>query len=196
MTRLFLILFAAVGLIACGKAPQSQYANQVVKSETRYDDLNIRDHTQAPMQVDIALQLDMSAERALDIALDFENLKDWVKPTPKVDAIVDNSDTADGEFGVGTVVTYKEGESDEIVAYKPGAYAIAKPLWKTDVLLDHRGVVLVKSDGNGGAIVHFRRYFEAKGFEGWMMSKMMPMFMKNSAKNLIKIHGGEILHKR
>ncbi|MEO1401420.1 MAG: SRPBCC family protein [Cyanobacteria bacterium J06635_1] len=155
------------------------------------EDLNVRDFTTAPLQAEVKVFLPISQEEAMALVADFENYSKWVSPPPeKVE--IDNSGTSDGSFGIGTKVSYKEGESDIIEHYDEDLALIARPLWEINDFEDHRGVVLASRHENG-TILHMRRYFEPKGFKGWFMSQMMPRFMKKSAENLAKQYNGEVL---
>ena len=106
--------------------------------------------------------------------------------------MIDNSARSAGDFGGGSFGSYTEGETDEIVHLDPAASMVAKPLWAPAAFEGHRGVVIV-TPAEGGSIMHMRRYFETTNMQGWMMSKMMPMFMEGSAENLAEIYGGEVL---
>lgn len=152
--------------------------------------VDVREYTQAPLAAEVKVYLPIKKEDALAIAYKFDEYADWVSPAPK-EVLVDNSGSSTGTFGVGSQVTYKEGETDVIEVLEEGVAMIARPLWLLDDFGGHRGVVLITEDGEG-SIMHMRRYLETKSFKGWMMSKMMPIFMESSAKNLVKIHGGQV----
>ncbi|MEM6433404.1 MAG: SRPBCC family protein [Cyanobacteria bacterium P01_D01_bin.115] len=155
------------------------------------ESVNVRDFTEAPLRAEVKVFLPIPPEEAMEIVADFENYSNWVVPPPeKVE--VDNSETSEGGFGVGTKVSYKEGESDIIEYYDESLAMIARPLWGLDNFEGHRGVVLVSKHENG-SIMHMRRYFDTKGPKGWFMSQMMPIFMEKSAKNLAEKHNGEVL---
>ncbi len=152
--------------------------------------VDVRKFTQAPLGAEVKVFLPVEKEEALAIAYKFEEYPKWVSPAPN-EVLVDNSGSSTGAFGVGSQVTYKEGETDVIEALEEGVGMIARPLWLTDDFSGHRGVVLITTSGEG-SIMHMRRYFEPTSFKGWMMSKIMPIFMKSSALNLVKIHGGKV----
>ncbi len=155
------------------------------------EELNVRDFTSAPLQIEVKIFLPISQEEAMALVADFDNYSEWVSPAPeKIE--VDNSGTSDGSFGVGTKVSYKEGESDIIEYYDEDLAMIARPLWGVDNFEDHRGVVLA-SKYEDGTILHMRRYFESKGFKGWFMPQMMPRFMQKIAENLAEQYNGEVL---
>ena len=160
-------------------------------STHQLEDVNIRDFTPAPLRAEVKLFLPISQEEAVAIVSDFDNYHQWVSPPPeKVE--VDNSGTSNGQFGAGTKVSYKAGESDVIEYYDEDLAMIARPLWGVNDFKNHRGVVLV-SEHENGSIIHMRRYFEPKGVKGWFMSKMMPIFMEKSAKNLAEQYNGKVL---
>ena len=125
------------------------------------------------------------------IVADFDSYGEWVNPPP-ANVVVDNSGAEGGTFGAGSRVSYKEGETDTIVFYDPNVALVAQPEWALADFEGHHGVVIV-TPADGGSIMHMRRYFETTSMKGWMMSKMMPMFMKKSAENLAARHGGEVL---
>ncbi len=151
--------------------------------------VNVRDFTTAPLRAEVKVYLPISPKEAMSIVADFDNYSSWVSPPPKrID--VDNSGS-NGTFGVGSKISYREGESDIIVLYKPSAAMIAKPLWAADDFAGHHGVVIVTSHRDG-SLMHMRRYFTTTSAKGWMMSKMMPRFMEKSAENLAKQYDGEV----
>lgn len=156
-----------------------------------FGDLDVRDFTDKPLGAEVKVFLPITPTEAMTIVAAFEDYGDWVSPPPE-NVVVDNSPRDAGDFGVGSLVSYKEGETDEIVHLDPAASMVAKPLWAPDAFEGHRGVVIV-TPAEGGSIMHMRRYFETTSMQGWMMSKMMPMFMEGSAKNLAEIYGGEVL---
>ena len=193
MSRQFLSAFALTAtLAACDSTPSPYQAQVFGAGDVTYRALDIRSETRAPLQIDVAARLPLPPEETMRIMVDFDNYETWVLPAPEA-ITVDNSRRGSNSFGAGSLVNWSKEESDLFVAYDPAAYMMSKPLWKTDILRDHRGLVLVKPDGNGGSIVHFRRYFEPVGFQGWMMATMMPVMMSMSADNLVEIHGGERL---
>ncbi len=153
--------------------------------------VDVREFTDAPLGAEVKVFLPIPASEAVPITADFANYGEWVAPPPE-NVIVDNSARASGDFGPGSLVTYKEGETDEIVYYDPNVALIAQPQWALGDFEGHRGVVIV-TPAEGGSIMHMRRYFETTSMKGWMMSKMMPMFMESSAENLAEIYGGEVL---
>ncbi|MEM7772186.1 MAG: SRPBCC family protein [Cyanobacteria bacterium P01_A01_bin.37] len=157
----------------------------------KLEDVNVRDFTTAPLQAEVKVFLPIPPEEAIAIVADFERYSTWVSPAPE-NVEVDNSESTDGDFGVGSKVSYKEGETDVIEFYDGNTAMIARPLWGLDSFEDHRGVVLVSQHENG-SIMHMRRYFEAQGPKGWFMSNMMPIFMEKSAKNLAEQYNGEVL---
>ena len=92
---------------------------------------------------------------------------------------------------MGSFLSYSASETDEVEFYDPQLALVARPQWGLDNFSGHRGVVIV-TPAEGGVIMHMRRYFEVESLPGWFMSKMMPMFMEQSADNLAEIHGGEV----
>lgn len=154
-------------------------------------ELDIRDFTDKPLGAEVKVFLPMTPSDAMAIVVAFKNYGEWVSPPPE-NVVIDNSAREAGDFGVGSLVSYKEGETDEIVHLDPESSMIAKPLWAPDAFEGHRGVVIV-TPAEGGSIMHMRRYFETTSMKGWMMSKMMPMFMESSAQNLAEIYGGQVL---
>lgn len=157
-----------------------------------YLSVNVRDFTEAPLNAEVKVFLPISSAEAMAIVADFSAYETWVSPPPKTAVIVDNSRATGETFGVGSHVSYSEGETDIIEYFDQDTAMIAKPLWGTNDFEGHRGVVIVVPH-QGGVIVHMRRYFETKSMKGVFMSKMMPMFMKSSAQNLADIHNGEVL---
>lgn len=153
--------------------------------------LDVRDFTDKPLGAEVKVFLPMTPTEAMAVVAAFENYGEWVSPPPE-NVVIDNSAREAGDFGVGSFVSYTEGETDEIVHLDPGSSMIAEPLWGQDAFEGHRGVVIV-TPAEGGSIMHMRRYFETTSMQGWMMSKMMPMFMEGSAENLAEIYGGEVL---
>ncbi|WP_299602719.1 SRPBCC family protein [uncultured Tateyamaria sp.] len=156
-----------------------------------FGELDVRDFTDKPLGAEVKVFLPMTPSEAMAIVAAFEDYSDWVSPPPE-NVVIDNSAREAGNFGVGSFVSYKEGETDEIVHLDPESSMVAKPLWAPDAFEGHRGVVIV-TPAEGGSIMHMRRYFETTSMQGWMMSKMMPMFMEGSAENLAEIYGGEVL---
>ncbi|WP_152612012.1 SRPBCC family protein [Ruegeria sp. ANG-S4] len=156
-----------------------------------FGDLDVRDFTDKPLGAEVKVFLPMTPSDAMVIVAAFENYGEWVSPPPE-NVVIDNSAREAGDFGVGSLVSYKEGETDEIVHLDPESSMVAKPLWAPDAFEGHRGVVIV-TPTEGGSIMHMRRYFETTSMQGWMMSKMMPMFMEGSAENLAEIYGGQVL---
>ncbi len=154
-------------------------------------DVNVRAYTDAPLRAEVKVYLPIPAEQAMAIVADFADYPNWVAPAPE-SLSVDNSAISDGSFGTGSVVSYREGESDVIELYDPRRAMIARPQWGLDDFADHRGVVIV-TEAEGGTILHMRRYFETTSAMGWVMSRMMPRFMEQSAQNLVEIYGGEVL---
>ena len=156
-----------------------------------FGELNIRDFTDKPLGAEVKVFLPMTPTEAMAIVAAFEDYSEWVSPPPE-NAVIDNSAREAGDFGVGSLVSYKEGETDEIVHLDPASSMIAKPLWAPDAFEGHRGVVIV-TPAEGGSIMHMRRYFETTSMQRWMMSKLMPLFMEGSAENLAEIYGGQVL---
>lgn len=157
----------------------------------RFSNVDIRKFTQAPLGAEVKVYLPIPPRKALAIAYEFDNYPQWVSPPPE-NVTVDNSYSQTGEFGVGSKVSYKEGETDVIEFLDRDVAMVAKPLWAVEDFSGHRGAVIVQPYRDG-SLMHMRRYFEVTSFKGWMMSKVMPMFMKSSAENLVEQYGGEVL---
>ncbi len=155
-----------------------------------FGDLDVREFTDKPLGAEVKVFLPMTPSEAMAIVVAFEDYSEWASPPPE-NVVIDNSAREAGDFGVGSLVSYKEGETDEIVQLDPESSMVAKPLWAPDAFEGHRGVVIV-TPAEGGSIMHMRRYFETTSMQGWMMSKMMPMFMEGSAESLAKIYGGQV----
>ncbi len=185
------VLIGGVGYLAASSGLKSDPAIGLSPETHKMGRVDVRAFTPAPLGAEVKVYLPMPVEAAISIVADFDRYGEWVAPAP-AQVVVDDSKTADGRFGVGSLVSYKEGETDEIELFEPDAALIARPLWATEDLAGHRGVVLVTAH-DAGSIIHMRRYFEVNSMKGWMMSKMMPIFMKQSAENLVEIHGGRVL---
>ncbi|MEM8836801.1 MAG: SRPBCC family protein [Pseudomonadota bacterium] len=153
--------------------------------------LDVRQYTDAPLRAEVKIFLPLPVNEAVPIVADFASYEEWVSPPPE-NVVVDNSARPSGDFGVGSLVSYKANETDEIVFYNPSVAMIARPRWGLDDFTGHHGVVIV-TPYEHGSIMHMRRYFETVTLKGWFMSKMMPMFMEKSAENLAKQHGGRLL---
>lgn len=156
-----------------------------------FGELDVRDFTDKPLGAEVKVFLPITPAEAMVIVAAFEEYAEWVSPPPE-NVVIDNSAREAGDFGVGSLVSYKEGETDEIEYLDPESSMVAKPLWAPDAFEGHRGVVIV-TPAEGGSIMHMRRYFETTSMQGWMMSKMMPIFMEGSAENLAEIYGGQVL---
>lgn len=154
-------------------------------------EVDVRDFTQATLRAEVKVYLPIPAVEAMAIVTDFAAYPDWVSPAPEA-VSVDNSAGPDGAFGPGSVVSYSAGEFDTIELLDTERAMIASPQWGLDDFADHRGVVFV-TDAEGGSIMHMRRYFEPTSAMGWVMSRMMPRFMEQSAENLALAYGGEVL---
>ncbi len=156
-----------------------------------FGDVDVRQFTHAPLGAEVKVFLPIPPADAVALASGFDRYPEWVAPPPE-NVVVDNSARDTGDFGAGSLVSYQEGETDEIVYYDPNVAMIAEPRWGLADFEGHRGVVIV-TPAEGGSIMHMRRYFETTSLRGWMMSRMMPMFMESSAANLAELYGGEVL---
>lgn len=154
-------------------------------------EINVRDFTSATLRAEVKVYLPISAIEAMTIVTDFSTYPEWVSPAPET-VTVDNSTGPNGTFGAGSVISYSAGQFDTIELLDTDRAMIARPQWGLDDFTDHRGVVLV-TEAEGGSIIHMRRYFEPKSAKGWLMSRMMPRFMEQSAKNLALAYNGEVL---
>ncbi|MEM7620774.1 MAG: hypothetical protein AAF228_10010 [Pseudomonadota bacterium] len=188
--KFVILMFLSIVLVSCSGLKSDP--NIGLSPDThQYGGVNVRDFTSAPLGAEVKVYLPISQEQAMQIVADFNSYPKWVSPAPKK-VLVDNSETGNGQFGVGSKISYKKGETDVIQYYNENLAMIAKPLWGQNDFKDHRGVVLVSKYQNG-TIMHMRRYFETKSFTGWFMSMMMPMFMKSSAENLAEQYNGKVL---
>ncbi|NRB33104.1 MAG: hypothetical protein HRU27_21195 [Rhizobiaceae bacterium] len=185
------VFVAALAYIGLSSGLKSDPGIGLSPATHQIAELNVREFTSAPLRAEVKVYLPISVEDAMAIVAGFEDYPNWVDPAPK-QVLVDNSATPDGQFGSGSKVSYSEGEFDIIEYHDKQAAMIARPLWGVEDFAEHRGVVLV-TQHEGGSIMHMRRYFEPTSVKGWMMSKMMPIFMKRSAENLAQIHGGKVL---
>ena len=154
-------------------------------------EIDVRDFTQAALRAEVKVYLPIPATEAMAIVTDFDAYPDWVSPAPEA-VSVDNSARADGSFGPGSVISYSAGEFDTIELLDSERAMIARPQWGLEDFAHHRGVVFV-TNADGGSIMHMRRYFEPTSVMGWVMSRMMPRFMEQSAENLALAYGGEVL---
>ena len=157
----------------------------------QFGELDVRDYTDAPLGAEVKVYLPISAEEGIEIVSDFDRYGEWVSPPPE-NVSVDNSANSGGAFGAGSKVSYSENETDAIEFFEPGLALLARPEWGLDDFEGHRGVVIVTPEGDG-IIMHMRRYFDTKSMKGAIMSKMMPIFMEQSAQNLADQYGGEVL---
>ncbi len=184
------VVLGGVGFLSLTPGLKSDPSVGLSPDTHTFADIDVREFTDAPLRAEVKVFLPITPQEAMPIVADFDSYGEWVSPPP-ANVVVDNSG-AGGTFGPGTRVSYKEGETDKIVLYDPNVAMIAEPEWGLADFDDHRGVVIVIPH-EGGSIMHMRRYFEPTSMKGWMMSKMMPMFMKKSAENLAERHGGEVL---
>lgn len=188
---LVVLVAGAIGLLSMVSGLKSDPAVGLSPLTHTFETVNVREYTSAPLRAEVKVFLPIQPRESIAIIADFSRYSDWVAPPPD-NVTVDNSKADGGVFGVGSIVSYKDGEADEIVLFDPERAMIAKPLWGKSDFTNHRGVVIVtKTDG--GSIVHMRRYFEIASPVGWMMSKLMPMFMADSAENLAQLNGGRVL---
>lgn len=185
------ILIGGGGFLTLSSGLKSDPSIGLSPNIHQFKTVNVREFTRAPLGAEVKVYLPMQPRDAVSIVYDFDEYPKWVAPAPK-EVLVDNSNRPDGTFGAGSHISYSAGETDVIEFLDPTVAMIAKPLWGLDDFKNHRGVVIV-SEFQDGSIMHMRRYFETKSFKGWFMSKMMPMFMKNSAENLAKLHNGKVL---
>ncbi len=184
-------IVGAVGFLSVSPTLRSDPNVGLSPDTHAFGGVDVRQFTDAPLGAEVKVFLPMTPSEAMVIVAAFEDYSEWVSPPPE-NVVIDNSAREAGDFGVGSLVSYKEGETDEIVYLDPEASMIAKPLWAPDAFEGHRGVVIV-TPAEGGSIMHMRRYFEITSMQGWMMSKMMPMFMEGSAENLADLYGGQVL---
>ena len=185
------VLVGGVSFLALSPGLRSDPSVGLAPTTHELADIDVRAHTEAPLRAEVKVYLPIPAEQAMSIVADFADYPSWVAPAPET-VTVDNSATADGDFGVGSIVSYREGETDVIDWYDPQLAMIARPQWGLDDFAEHRGVVFV-TEAEGGSIMHMRRYFEPTSAMGWVMSRMMPRFMEQSAENLAEIYGGQVL---
>lgn len=185
------VLVAGASFLALSPGLRSDPAVGLGPTTHEVAGVDVRTYTDATLRAEVKVYLPISVEQAMSIVADFSDYPSWVDPAPET-VTVDNSATADGRFGAGSVVSYREGESDVIELHNPQLALIARPQLGLDDFADHRGVVFV-TNTDGGSIMHMRRYFEPTSPMGWIMSKMMPRFMERSAENLAEIHGGMVL---
>lgn len=191
LVSLVVIVLGVGGFLASSSGLKSDPGIGLSPDTHRFSNVDVRKFTQAPLGAEVKVYLPISPIDAMAIAYDFDNFPQWVSPPPE-NVTVDNSSSQNGEFGVGSKVSYKEGETDVIEFLDRDVAMVAKPLWAVEDLSGHRGVVIVQPYRDG-SLMHMRRYFKVTSFKGWMMSKMMPMFMKSSAENLVEQYGGEVL---
>lgn len=188
---LAIVIVAGTGFLTLSSGLKSNLTVGLSPETHVFGAVDVRKFTGAPLGAEVKVFLPISPQEAMGIVADFRSYPKWVSPPP-ARVIVDNSGTNGGQFGVGSKVSYKEGESDIIEFHDRKVAMIARPLWGLEDFEGHRGVVIVSSEPNG-SIMHMRRYFRVKSLKGWFMSKMMPIFMKNSAENLAKEFDGKVL---
>ncbi|NEQ48122.1 MAG: hypothetical protein F6K00_33140 [Leptolyngbya sp. SIOISBB] len=123
---LFLTL-SSVALTACSGL-KSDPSIGLSPNNHEIEEVNVREFTKAPLKAEVKVFLPIPPAEAIAIVADFDNYSTWVSPAPE-NVEVDNSESADGDFGVGSKVTYKEGESDVIEFYDGDTAMIARPLW-------------------------------------------------------------------
>ena len=92
-----------------------------------FGELDVRDFTDRPLGAEVKVFLPMTPSEAMAIVAEFENYGEWVSSPPE-NVVIDNSARTTCDYGVGSLVSYKEGETDEIVHLDPGSSLIAKPL--------------------------------------------------------------------
>ncbi len=187
---LALAIIGVVGFLSLSPGLRSDPTIGLSPDTHAFGGVDVRAYTDAPLGAEVKVFLPIPVAEAVPIVADFASYKTWVSPAPK-NVVIDNSARATGDFGPGSLVSYSEGETDEIVLYDPTVAMIAQPRWALDDLNGHRGVVIVTPYENG-SIMHMRRYFVTTSLRGWMLSKMMPIFMENSAKNLAAKFGGQV----
>ena len=185
------LLVGGAGFLAFSSGLRSDPAIGLSPTTHSVAEIDVRDFTQAPLRAEVKVYLPIPAAEAMAIVTDFAAYPDWVSPAPEA-VSVDNSARADGSFGPGSVISYSAGEFDTIELLDSERAMIARPQWGLEDFADHRGVVFV-TDADGGSIMHMRRYFEPTSAMGWVMSRMMPRFMEQSAENLALAYGGEVL---
>ena len=104
--------------------------------------VDVRQFTNAPLGAEVKVFLPIPPAEAVALASGFDRYPEWVAPPPEK-VVVDNSARETGDFGAGSLVSYKEGETDEIVFFDPDVAMIAEPRWGHADFEGHRGVVIV-----------------------------------------------------
>lgn len=155
-----------------------------------FGNVNVRTFTQAPLGAEVKVFLPIPPDEAMAIVYNFQDYPSWVAPPPKR-VTIDNSHSATGEFGVGSKISYEEGQTDVVEYLDKSAAMITRPLWASADLKGHRGVVVIQPH-NEGSLMHMRRYFEVASVKGFLMSRAMPGYMKTSAENLAKLYDGRL----
>lgn len=191
LVSLVVIVLGTGGFLASSSGLKSDPDIGLSPDTHRFSNVDVRNFTQAPLGAEVKVYLPISPKKAMALTYEFENYPQWVSPPPEK-VTVDNSSSQNGEFGVGSKVSYKVGETDVIEFLDKDVAMVGRPLWAVEDFSGHRGVVIIQPYKDG-SLMHMRRYFEVTSFKGWMMSKMMPMFIKSSAENLVEQYGGEVL---
>lgn len=197
-----LLAVALLGLTALaspqeGSAPR--YTSHYRHADRTIDGFDVSQSTTAPLQIVVMARLDVSPATAFDLVS--RQLTTWIAQIPHVEWDHASAATAGTcsqgsvrvcEFGKGRVVEHIAfWEDGQVYAYR------ADPARSTTKfpIKNHLGVFIVESDGQGGALVTWRQYFNRK------FSLMAPMvgygmrtrIMEPGLRKLVTQHGGELV---
>jgi hypothetical protein len=173
-------------------------ANALPILERKIGDFNVDSITTAPLQIEVALNLKVSQEKAFQLV--FVHIASWFK---EIDGIIwNNSKSSMGASSPGLHSSRECGFDgkklyENIVLYKPPhAYGYVIDMEKSTAsfpVKDPLGVFLVKSVGENESTIIWRQYFNKKFHPAALIIKPMVknMMMKKNLKTLIKKYGGQ-----
>jgi len=165
--------------------------------ERKIGSFNVDSVTNAPLQIEVSLKLNISQEAAFKLV--FNDLESWFKEIQGVKW--DNSNSTDGldkpglnsfrACGFGGKKLY-----ENIVFYEyPNAYGYVVDMKKSTAsfpVKDPLGVFLVESKGSNECILTWRQYFNKKLHPAALIINFMVknVLMKKNLKTLINKYGG------
>ena len=192
-------------LSACATHPlegsASQYTSHYDRATHQVNDFDVRSVTLAPEQIVLMFRIDETPEEAFQLVADIEKLSTWF--TDIQNPVVDNTHSDRGPDLLGTNSARScslDGETlvEDIVYYDHNnlAYAYAINMEESTLsfpIRNHMSMFTVESDGQGGALVSWRHYFDKNiHIAAPILNLMMEqMIMKPAVENLFALHGGE-----
>jgi len=194
---------AILGLTACTTAIQvdadSSYQPQYNAETRELGKLKVDNLTPAPLQYYRVARLNAAPEKVFALVANHANVGDWIPGIDSVSDVNHSKSMTPGKPNKGTTRTIVDATGQaltEDITYweKDVGYSYSIQETPAAPLTKHLGVIQIESDGNGGSLLTYRQYFEAKdSIKGKLTPFIMKILLNKALGNLTDEFGGELL---